>query len=83
MGTRLICGSTWKEVYRDALFETDPGMVQHRIAAAHRAILERMVEVYRQSPRTEHRELFAALHYLSMLENEANEEHQPHSSGTL
>lgn len=82
MGSRFIRGSTWKEAYRIALLETDPGMVRHRIAAAHRAILERIVEVYCEPPRSEYRELVTALHYLSMLENKPHEEYQQHSPGT-
>lgn len=57
-------------------------MVRHRIAAAHRAILERIVEVYCEPPRSEYRELVTALHYLSMLENKPHEEYQQHSPGT-
>jgi len=58
-------------------------MLQHRIAAAHRAILERIVEVYCQPPRSEHQELITALHYLSMLESEPSGEEQQGRSGTL
>ena len=74
MANRCTRSARWKELYQIALLERNPAVVQNRIADAHRAILERIVELFRQPSHAEHRLLASALHYLSILKNESMDE---------
>jgi hypothetical protein len=61
--------NNWRELYREALLESEPVLVPSRIEAAHRAIHGRILELwYAGSPRLdEQRDLDTALHFLALL----------------
>lgn len=64
-----ITSKKWSDLYREAIFETDRGTLQHRIEEAHRAIQRRAHELwYAGTPETrERRDLDSAARFLSLL----------------
>jgi len=61
--------NNWRELYREALLESDPVLVPARMEAAHRSIHGRILRLWHAgSPRLdEQRDLDTALHFLALL----------------
>jgi hypothetical protein len=66
--------STWKHLYECAMLEFDKNKLPERIAAAHRAIVERAEEVITNQSTDEHYALNDALRALQLLEQVAARE---------
>ena len=60
--------STWKDLYECAMLELDKSKLPGRIAAAHRAIVDRAEEIVAQQSHDEHYALNDALRALQLLE---------------
>jgi hypothetical protein len=66
--------STWKHLYECAMLEFDKNKLPERIAAAHRAIVERAEEIITNQSTDEHYALNDALRALQLLEQIAARE---------
>jgi hypothetical protein len=66
MGTSF--SSTWKQLYECAMLELDNNKLPERIAAAHRAIVERAEAIVTNQSADEHYALNDALRALQLLE---------------
>ncbi len=66
--------STWKHLYECAMLELDKKRLPERIAAAHRAIVERAEEIITNQSTDEHYALNDALRTLQLLEQMAARE---------
>ena len=66
--------STWKHLYECAMLELDKKRLPERIAAAHRAIVERAEEIITNQSTDEHYALNDALRALQLLEQMAARE---------
>jgi hypothetical protein len=66
--------STWKHFYECAMLELDKSKLPERIAAAHRAIVERAEEIITNQSTDEHYALNDALRALQLLEQMAARE---------
>ena len=60
--------STWKDLYECAMLEFDHSKLHERIAAAHRAIVDRAEEIVAHPSDDEHYALNDALRALQLLE---------------
>jgi hypothetical protein len=69
IGTSL--SSAWKELYEGAMLELDSRKLPERIAAAHRAIVDRAEEIVASQSDDEHYALNDALRSLQLLEQVA------------
>ena len=67
--SNTLAGTTWTELYRNALLESDRSKLPSRIAEARKAIQDRARELwYAGSPETrERRDLDAAVRFLRLL----------------
>jgi hypothetical protein len=72
MGTSF--SSTWKHLYECAMLEIDHSKLPERIAAAHRAIVDRAEEIVANQSEDEHYALNDALRALQLLEQLAARE---------
>ena len=63
--------STWKHLYECAMLELDNSKLPERIAAAHRAIVDRAEEIVTNQSEDEHYVLNDALRALQLLEQVA------------
>ncbi len=68
------CSSTWKQLYECAMLELDNSKLPERIAAAHRAIVDRAEEIVTNQSEDEHYALNDALRALQLLEQVAARE---------
>jgi hypothetical protein len=69
--------SAWKHLYECAMLELDNSKLPERIAAAHRAIVERAEEIVTNHSADEHYALNDALRALQLLEQmSAREKHR-------
>ena len=60
--------SSWRDLYREAVLESDPEEMRHRIAVAYRAIRTRVTEVRRAGANGEEQaQLDCALYFLHVL----------------
>ena len=66
--------STWKDLYECAMLELDNSRLPERIAAAHRAIVDRAEEIVTNQSDDEHYALNDALRALQLLEQVAARE---------
>jgi hypothetical protein len=66
--------STWRELYKCAMLELDNRKLPERIAAAHRAIVDRAGEIVAHQSDDEHYALNDALRALQLLEHVAGRE---------
>jgi hypothetical protein len=66
--------STWKDLYECAMLELDNSRLPERIAAAHRAIVDRAEELVASQSDDEHYALNDALRALQLLEQVAARE---------
>ena len=66
--------STWKHLYECAMLELDNSKLPERIAAAHRAIVDRAEEIVTNQSEDEHYALNDALRTLQLLEQMAARE---------
>jgi hypothetical protein len=67
-------GSTWKGLFECAMLELDHSKLHERIAAAHRAIVDRVEEMVADPSDDEHYALNDALRALQLLEQMAARE---------
>ena len=67
-------GSTWEDLFECAMLELDHGKLHERIAAAHRAIVDRVEEIVADPSDDEHDTLNDALRALQLLEQMAARE---------
>ena len=73
MATERTSPAAWKQSYQFALLEPDPAKVPGRVADAHAAIRDRILQLHSCPLGEEHLALQAALRFLRILEDETLE----------
>lgn len=69
-----IPDTNWKELYQNAMLETDPAKMPQRFAKAQRAVLDRVEELHTKPVCDENRLLQDALRFLHILQDEVSAE---------
>jgi hypothetical protein len=65
-----ISETNWKELYQDAMLETDPVKIPYQIAEAKNAVLDRVEQLHTEAVCDENRLLRDAIRFLHILQNE-------------